>query len=161
MSVYIKNIFCIVILFCSFGCASTVKYNNSLTKNAISQNNATIKVSRSSSYIGGAIACGISDGTTKIGELGPGGELVWSRPPGYIALITGRYSFSPTHVIIFPVKAGKTYELSTSVIWGARFSSAPDNFSKDIIVYEMLAESSSDEIPDTWKSELKKLDPPQ
>ena len=139
------------------GCASTMKFNNNLTKATSSPNAATIKVSRSSSWAAGAPVFGIQDGTTKIGELGPGGELTWYREPGYVAIITSLGSYSPSHVIIFPVEAGKTYELSTHMHFGRLMSSAPDNFSKNIIVYEKMAESEDTPLNNSWADELAKL----
>ena len=156
------NYFCKLIIvvsavFLVSGCANTMKFNNNLTKATSSPNTATIKVSRSSSWLAGAHVFGIQDGTTKIGELGPGGELTWYREPGYVAIITSFGSYTPTHVIIFPVEASKKYELSTHQHLGRRMSSAPDNFSKDIIVYERMEESGDTPLNNSWIEELAKL----
>lgn len=139
------------------GCTSTMKFNNNLTKSVPSPHTASIKVSRSSSWLAGAHVIGIQDSTIKIGELGPGGELSWNREAGYVAIITSFGSYTPTHVLIFPVEAGKSYELKTEIHSGVRCSSNPVNFPQNSVVFEKLVESRDTPLNDSWKTELARL----
>jgi len=129
-------------------CAGTTKIDNGLTRKLPSSDRATITVKRSGSWVGGAVPAVIQDGTTKIGNLGPSGELTWSREPGYIALVT-----SGLHVLIFPVEEGKSYVLSTRLIGGWGFYCEPKNFDREMIVYESKAESQREGLSDDWKRE--------
>lgn len=145
------------LLFILSGCAGTVKFDNDLTKIQSSPDKTTIKVRRSGSWAGGAISAGVQDATTKIGELGPGGELVWSRQPGYVAVVATRAGNEPTHVVIFPAEAGKTYSLLTTIHYAGRFTIEPEDFPKELIAYELKSESADAPLPDAWKIELNRL----
>ena len=157
MTKTVKFIFLFALLFAFYGCAGTMKFNNSLTQNQASPDKATITVIRPNSSIGGAIPAGIQDGIINIGTLGSGGELTWHREPGYVAVIASSALNRPTHVVIFNAEAGKTYSLTTKIYWGAYFTIEPANFSKDLIVYELKSESPDRPIPDVWKIELSRL----
>jgi hypothetical protein len=155
-----KNKLRLLLVFISFlsACCSTAKFNNTLTRNELTPQNAIIKVNRSSTWVGGAIPIGIQDALTNIGELGPGGELTWSRSPGYLALVTSIASINTTHVIIFFAEAGKTYSFEMEMFAGGRSKLHPINVSKDKIVYEFFSESYKEPIPDElWKTKFEKL----
>jgi len=152
MSIYLA-----VVVMTILGCAGTVKYDNAFTQANASSNSVKIKVRRSGSWVGGIRTAGIQDGTTKIGLLGPSGELAWSRKPGYVAIITSEQGIVPKHVIIFPVEAGKTYSLVAKLIGGWGFYSKPENFGKELIAYEEKEESEKFGLSDYWKEKLASL----
>lgn len=157
MTKTLKILFLFILLLTFYGCTGTAKFDNSFTQNQASLDKATIKVIRSGSWVGGAVPAGVQDGTTKIGVLGPGGELKWYRDPGYVAVIASRAGNEPTHVVIFLAEAGKTYSLATEIHYAGRFTLEPKNFPKELIVYELKSESADIPLPDVWKIELSKL----
>lgn len=180
MSKILYIIICLIIVILS-GCqgTATVKFNSSLTRDSNCTGKATISINRELKHRNYGVSAIINDSDIIIGEIGPGGNLSWCRPPGYIALLSSptipvsrhhlSYWSKPTHLIIFPVEAGKTYSLSTDfqTNLGSIFALVePDNFPKDTIKYEAFAEKArfSTEgyapISDTvWKEELNKLKP--
>ena len=139
------------------GCASTAKFNSKLTRNSTSAELATIEVCRTSGWLGGAFTAGIQDSVTPLGELAPGGCLTWHREPGYVAIVNTLQSVEPMHVIIFKAEAGKKYSLASRTRGGWGFYTEPDDFPKELIVYEREAESKIKYLDDSWKAELAKL----
>lgn len=67
------------------GCASTRQVVGIAT-GPVGTNNARIIVSRPKAFIGCAAPFAISDDGAQIGELGPGGQLVWDRATGLMVL---------------------------------------------------------------------------
>ena len=159
MTIRCMKMLLIVVVMTGFGCASTVKYDNTLTQKQLSHSTATIKVRRTCSIAGAAGPIGIQDDIAKIGRLGRCGELTWSREPGYVAVFAGfggagydGDNIPPTEVLIFPVEAGKTYSLVTSL-----FDLQPDNFAQELIVYEEKVVMGKLTITGYWETILKQL----
>ena len=143
-------------ILCS--CAPTIKFNNSYTRNEISQDYVTINVHRICGSKAGAFAIGIQDGNKNIGEIGPDGELTWRRPAGYVALIASTQGIYLTHAIIFRAEAGKTYSFSAELAWSNVCAYIyADNPSDTSIIYKEETSNFRKEISDKWKSELVRL----
>jgi hypothetical protein len=160
MKMFSKSIILATLLFIISGCgASSVRYKSDLTSSLTSSEKATIRLSRPSGFAAKFVATDVNDGMTKIGLLGPGDELVWTREPGYVAINIGIQG-NTTHAIIFPVEAGKTYSMITNFHMPSWFWIEPDNFRKEIIVYDLKAdgtEGANGIFDGFWKLELKRL----
>jgi hypothetical protein len=154
-----KGIYAVILfvsLSCLAGCVSTKNIQSEYSLNQqFLPTKATIKVRRSG-ISGGAVGAVIQDGVAKIGSLGVWGDLAWSHDPGNIAVVAGNEHVGPTHVLVFPVEAGKTYKLKTVIHWGGRFSLEPENFPNELVVYEKAADSGYSNISDELSMALDK-----
>jgi hypothetical protein len=126
-----------------------------------SPGSATITVKRSGSILGGASTAGIQDGSTRIGILGPGGQLTWHRDPGYVALVTLSECVSPSHVLIFHAEADKTYTVNLEFVTGGGHRFVPEGFAKDIIVGEWKSKDvqlGRHSMSDAWVEKFRMLE---
>jgi hypothetical protein len=139
-----------------FGCTSTLQRTKNLARGKPLSELAEITVIRSSSWLGGANPFGIRDNDTAIGVLGPGGELTWFRPAGYMALEALNSNITPTHVLIVRVEAGKKYSFKTNFKVGGVVTLDPVD--ETIIVYELVADSINKSVNYVqWKHKLEQL----
>lgn len=127
-----------------------------------SPGSATITVKRSGGMLGGASTAGIQDGSTRIGILGPGGQLTWHRDPGYVALVTLSECVSPTHVLIFRAEAGKTYTVGLEFVTGGGHRFTSESFGRDVIVGEWKSKDvqlGRNSMSSAWVEKFRMLEP--
>ena len=82
-------------------------------------NKSLIIVERSSTAVGGMVSCQVYDNSTHVGDLGPGGKLVWLRDPGPMNItIDVDYNLPGSSGILgrnLTVSAGKRYYYNFNV----------------------------------------------
>lgn len=121
----------VLTLVLSVGCASTFQRVSTPNLSKIDQNSAIIRVTRSSSIVGAAIPIQVNDGSLVVGDLGPGGELVWKRHAGHLNLTgTGAgWKLKNNTEISMPVNGGNLYDFSAEMGFGGasfRFQAVRD-----------------------------------
>jgi hypothetical protein len=102
------------------GCASTKQLADVVNPQDPHPDTALIVVQRPSSMLAASSALRVVDGEKIIGKLGPGGQLVWTRPPGVCALlIDGNDDYgNPPSITIFEAKQGATYSFKPRIGMG-------------------------------------------
>lgn len=98
------------------GCASTKQFVPAASVGSLQPGNALVRVTRSSSVVGGGIPAEIRDGNTKIGTLGPSGVLTWERPAGFMLLEMKNWEDNTS--LLDKVEPGKCYDFT--VEWGPK-----------------------------------------
>lgn len=103
------------------GCASSVQYVKmpDQTKTNEDPTKGRIYVLRPSSF-GGAVGMNVADGTTPIGNTGPGGYLCWEREPGDVIVSSNGEN---TSQVSLPVRPSSVHYILQNIrmgIWMAR-----------------------------------------
>jgi hypothetical protein len=87
------------------GCAST-RQTVAVATGPIASNDARIVISRPNQIIGCAAGIAIVDNRTHIGDIGPGGQLVWDRTAGPMELTAVNTFSTPEAIRGKPLKIG-------------------------------------------------------
>lgn len=89
--------------------------------NNLNKEEAIIQLHRESSFVGGARTIDIYDFDKKIGELGNGGVLIWSKSQGKTCLGTQQYSYfieTNADVKCFIAKKGEITKVKLDYVKG-------------------------------------------
>lgn len=98
------------------GCASSKQYIPIAKGNGTAPSDphlVRIYFMRPSGILGAAVGWQIQEGPNVVGAVGPGGHLVWERPPGEVRIIDP-YRDTGMAPLRFNAEAGRTY----FVTWG-------------------------------------------
>ncbi len=107
----VSGLLTVMIMCFVSACASTVRFTPvDFCSQPVNPAMARIVVTRSSSFVGGAVAARVFDNEQPIGDIGNGGRLCWDRFPGLVVL-TGELNGQKgrTWVVRFAARANTTY----------------------------------------------------